>query len=188
MTVNKNKTYFDQGKTIPPSGRGGGYLLIFIGLLPAYIIYDKSGGLTFDHLYCLPTVIFGMWMNLATTQIYFDYVDDGYFVHRFGVFPLKFARKTRFENYDAAILKPARQRYRVAQGVPMGGAIGNPEYTESNFGLYFKRKGKFEEELILKGDGKEVIDIAKKYLVKTDLRIFMGVVKKGFEVNWEAQE
>lgn len=180
------KSIFDQGKTIPPSGRGVGLLLIFVGLLPAYFIYEESNGPDFNHLYCALPVIVGIWMNLATTQIDFSEISKGIIIHRFGIFPLKFSRKTHLKKFDAAVLKPVRQRYVVSQGMAFG-SINNPEYSEHSFGLYFKPKGKFEEELIMKGKGNEVIDLTKKHLIDSHLRIFMGVIKKGFEINWEAQ-
>ena len=185
MTEKHTTNHLDQGKSFPPSGRGAAFLLIIAGLVPGYVIFEEYHTVHVNHLFCLLPILVGVWMNLATTQVYFDQVKEGYLIHQFGVKPFKFTRKTHLNKYDAAILKPARQRYVVAQGIPLGGSINSPEYSISSFGLYFKPKGKFDEELILKGNGKEVIDLTREHLSDTHLRIFMGIVKKGYEVNWD---
>ena len=188
------KDHFKVGRTFPPTGQGVGWMFAGIGgsLLFYFLVrmpynFDATfqDGLFYSTFIGLPLTYFGLWFIFSTSNVYVHKLNENYLINKYGLFPFIFSRKIVLTDYDAAILKQTRQKYVVKQAIGGLMSINSPEFKESFFGLYFKVKGNWEEELILKGKGQEVIGFVEENLAGKGLRIFFGVVKKEYEMDFD---
>lgn len=181
-----SKNHFKIGSTFPPTAQGTGIMIIGIGIIILYYGFSNTSiGFDLGLLYGFIPIYIGSWIIFSKSKLYSDQISEGILKVRFGFFPFIFSRKIILTNYDAAIIKVTRQKYRVSQGIGAGMSLMDPEFNDSFIGLHFKKKGSFEEELILKGKGDDVMEFLKENIVGTHLRIFVGVVKKGYELKFD---
>lgn len=183
------RKYFKLGRTFPPTGQGTGILILGIMSVLCYYHVIRPG-YKFDTnvLYGIPPTFLGLFIVFSSSRVYYHKLEQGYLINRYGLFPVFFFRKIKLENYDAAVIKKTYAKYRTRQGVGAGMVINSTEFTDSFIGLHFKLKGKREEELILKGKGQDVMQFIEDHLINTHLLLFVGVIKKGYELKTGKKE
>ena len=163
---------YKQGRSFPPTAQGAGLIFILISVL-LYLIFDQYLALLISYI--------SIWIMFSHTTIDTSKIKDGIILRKFGLFPLIFTRKIKLENFDAGIIKVEKVRYRTTQG---NGAfvISSQDTHDAFMALSLKIKGKYQYEILFKGNRKEIMQFISVNLSSTKMRFFNGVLKKEHEI------
>jgi hypothetical protein len=163
---------YPQGRTFPPSAHGFGLIFTVIAVL-LYAIFPKQ---FWSFLLVYPT----LWIMFSRTVIDTNLIRAGLIQKKYGFFPLFLSRKIYLENYDAAIIKHDRVKYRSIQSTGTF-VINSVESEDSYNALHLKLKKSLETELVIKGTTKEITKFIEDNLKTAELRFFRGAIHKNQE-------
>lgn len=111
-------------------------------------------------------------------------VRAGLIQKKYGYFPVLLTRKIYLENYDAAIIKHDRVKYRSIQST--GTIVINSVDSEDNYiALHLKFKKSLETEILIKGTVKEITKFIEDNLKDKELRFFHGAIHKDQELFFD---
>lgn len=163
---------YPQGQTFPPSAHGFGLIFTVIAVL-LYAIFPKQ---FWSFFLIYPT----LWIMFSRTVIDTNLIKAGLIQKKYGFFPILLTRKIYLENYDAAIIKHDRVKYRSIQSTGTF-VINSGESEDSYIALHLKFKKSLETELVIKGTVKEIRQFIEDNLKESQLRFFHGAIHKSQE-------
>ncbi len=163
---------YPQGRTFPPSAHGFGLIFTVIAVL-LYAIFPKQ---FWSFLLIYPS----LWIMFSKTVVDTSMIKGGLIQKKYGFFPVLLTRKIYLENYDAAIIKHDRVKYRSIQSTGTF-VINSVDSADSYIALHLKFKKSLETELVIKGTVPEIRQFMDDNLKESQLRFFHGAIHKDQE-------
>lgn len=165
-----------QKRAFNPLVQGFGLMFIFIyGILNYYHNFSIITVLLF-----LPLVYVGLWINFSSIKLYVN--ENGVLIRETGFFPIRFKFVVYINEFDCILIKAEKVSFSTKFAGPPIVILGSNPVYDNYTGLFFKLNKKYDFDLIIKANKKDILKFIETQLHIYNLPVFDGVIKKERQV------